>query len=148
MPIASLLLTSFAEEIVLEAECAHELHGLDQVGAVREGYCFASACRTFASSRAGPRSRRDRCRRAFAIASRAALPFSPVSDISAIVSYQMPTERLAEIGIVLQRLGVDHHQSSISPGILLELNTSVASGSAFTSMSCGFQVTTAVESAP
>jgi hypothetical protein len=36
---------------------------------------------------------------------------------------------------------------SISPGILLESKTSVASGWVFTSISCGFQVTTAVDSA-
>src|ERR1700712_4238584 len=46
----------------------------------------------------------------FAIASRAALPLSDWSFIRAMVSYQIPTSGLAEIGVVLQRFGFDDEQ--------------------------------------
>ena len=63
-----------------------------------------------------------------------------------MVSYQMPTSALPRSGLSFSVSVFTTSVSMISPGILLESNTSVAPGSAFTSISCGFQVTTAVES--
>src|SRR6185369_1900789 len=40
-PDRILALDALAEKIVFEAECAHELHGLDQIGALRKGYRLA-----------------------------------------------------------------------------------------------------------
>ncbi len=67
--------------------------------------------RTSASWRAARRSRRDRCRRPWpspSLARLAALPACPLISADRLVPGA--DERLAEIRVVLQRLGVDHHE--------------------------------------
>ena len=64
----------------------------------------------------------------------------------AIVSYQAPVSALPKSGLSFSVSVFTDSVSMISPGILLESKTGVAPGSPFTSINCGFQVTTAVTS--
>ena len=75
----------------------------------------------------------------------AASPASPAADIAAIVSYQAPTSALPKRGSSSASV-LTTSMSMISPGIIDESNTGLTSGSACTSASSGFQVTTAVAS--
>ncbi len=81
---------------------------------------------------------------ALAIAVSAAVASGVLACISASVSYQAPTSALPRSGFSFSTLVLTTIRSRISPGVLLESNTSELSLSASTSESCGFQVTVAV----
>ncbi len=81
---------------------------------------------------------------ALAMAAWAALPAASFLNITASVSYQAPISAFPSFGFALSVAVLTTMRSMISPGILLESNTSCAFGDASTALSCGFQVTTAV----
>ena len=81
---------------------------------------------------------------ALAIDSSAAVAFASFACISARVSYQAPTSALPSFGFALRVALLTTIRSRISPGILLESNTSEVFGIPMTSASCGFQVTVEV----
>jgi hypothetical protein len=81
---------------------------------------------------------------AFAMLSRAAVVFASLPCISAIVSYQAPTSALPSFGLAFSTSLLTIMRSRISPGVLLESNTSVVFGTAVISDNSGFQVTTEV----
>src|SRR5215813_7732555 len=133
------------EQVVLEAKRAHEVHDLRQLGAGREGQgvlggvehpcCFQLRLEAGEVGSGSLRHRFAGGPPPIALVLQERNGFIPDAD-----------QRLAEIGLSLSVSVLIPIKSCISPGILLESNTSVAFGSALTSMSWGFHVTTAIES--
>ena len=80
------------------------------------------------------------------IAARAAAPSGVTDTISVTVSYQMPASALPKSGFSASDAVLATIRSIISPGIWLESNTLVASGSFSISATIGFQVTIAATS--
>ena len=72
---------------------------------------------------------------ALAIAARAAFAAASLRSMSAIVSYQAPTNALPSFGLAASVAVFTTIKSMISPGILLESNTSCAFGDANTLLS-------------
>src|SRR5216684_9319045 len=81
---------------------------------------------------------------ALAIAVWAAWPAASFLNITASVSYQAPISALPNFGLAFSTAVLTTIRSRISPGILLESNTSCAFGADNTALNWGFQVTTAL----
>ena len=104
-----LALDALAEQVVLEAERAHEVHGLGQIGARREGDRLLRRVEHLRGLELGVEARRGRCRRASPSLRARPCPCRRCRTSARCVSIPDADQRLAEIGIVLQRLGV-HRQ--------------------------------------